>query len=128
MRILLSIILNSSILYLIQFLLNTEKFPESVVYTWWWKVFLLWWILLGILNFVIKPILKIVWFPFVLLMSWLFSLFINSVILWLLQTTINEILMLWDITYKINWWVNFSIAVAIFSFLNMLYSLLFPKK
>jgi hypothetical protein len=31
-------------------------------------------------------------------------------------------------SYSINWWVNFIIAVAIFTILNMFYSLLFSKR
>ncbi len=128
MKILFWIFLNSSILYLIQFLLNTTDYPDAVVFSGWWKVFLLGWIILWLLNYTIKPLLKLLGFPFMILTGWLFSLVINSIILWLLQEAINSILMLWDITYKINWWVNFIIAVAIFTILNILYSLLFNKK
>ncbi len=128
MKILFWIFLNSSILYLIQFLLNTTDYPDAVVFSGWWKVFLLGWIILWLLNYTIKPLLKLLGFPFMILTGWLFSLVINSIILWLLQEAINSILMLWDITYKINLWVNFIIAVAIFTILNILYSLLFNKK
>jgi len=131
MKIFFSIILNSSILFLIQFLLNTPNYPDSVIVTWWaywWQVFLLWWMILWLLNLTIKPILKILWLPFLILMHWLFSLFINGAILWLLQKIINDFLWAYDLSYIINWKINFLFAVAIFTILNILYSLLFLKK
>lgn len=42
-------------------------------------------IVLGILNFFVKPILKIVSFPLIILTFGLFLLIINAIILWLLD-------------------------------------------
>lgn len=130
MKIILSIILNASILFLIWFLLNNESHPTAIVVTpeWIdaWKTYLLWWVIMWVLNTFIKPILKIVSLPLFFIYP-IISLLINALLLWLISKTINEILVLPWMTYEINWWVNFTIAVAIFTILNILYSLLFKK-
>lgn len=141
MKILFSILLNAFILYIIVILLweNTKEWIESWVKLWClndcsvnsidaWKTFLTGWIILGIINVTIKPILKILSFPFFILSFWLISLLINSLILWLLTYIINNILQISGIWYTINWRTNFIIAVAIFTILNMFYTLLFFKK
>jgi len=46
----------------------------------------------------------------------------------LIDIIINKILMFDGITYKIHGFVNFAIAVAIFTIMNMLYSILFNKR
>jgi len=133
MKIFFSILLNASILYIIYILLNTDSYYETygvnaVTVEWWWALFLLWWTILWFINYFIRPILKLIWLPFFFLFYWIVILIINWIVLWLFEETINNILKLPDFKYVINWGVNFIIAVAIFSFLNMLYSILFNKK
>lgn len=140
MKILISIILNALILYIIFILLweNTSEWIERWVTLWCidcsansidaWKSFFVGWLILWIINVTIKPILKILSFPFFILSFWLISIFINAVILGLLSYIINNILQISWIWYTIVWWINFIIAVAIFTILNMFYTLLFFKK
>lgn len=131
MKIFFSILLNASILFIIWFLLNNEAHPEAVVVlpTWIdsWKTYLLWWIILGLLNTFVKPVLKLLWIPLFFIYP-IVSLLINAFLLWLLSKAINDVLALPWMTFEINWWVNFIIAVAIFTILNILYSILFSKK
>lgn len=129
MKLIFSLILNASILFIIQFLLNTSSFPNTVIITWWefwWKTYLLWWIILWILNITIKPILKIIWLPLFFIYP-IISFFINAIILWLLEKLVNAFSFAPDMKFEIIWNVNFLIAVAIFTFLNILYSILFSK-
>ena len=140
MKILFSIILNSFILFAIAYLLwpNNKLWIEAWVNLWcWscnyfsldaWKIYILWWIILGLINISIKPILKIISIPLFFLTFWLVTFVINGIILWLLNYIINDILVIPWFTYHINWWINFSIAVAIFTFFNIIYSLLLFKK
>jgi len=140
MRILFSIILNALILFAITYFLseNPTLWIESGVTLWcWdcsyysidaWKIYLLWWIILGLINITIKPILKIISIPLFFLTFWLVTFVINGIVLWLLNYIINNVLVIPWFTYQINWWINFAIAVAIFTFFNMIYSLLFFKK
>ncbi|NDK08282.1 hypothetical protein EOM39_03455 [Candidatus Gracilibacteria bacterium] len=140
MKILISIILNALILYIIVILLGenakegvengvilgcSECSPNSIEA---WKSFLVGGIILGIINVTIKPILKILSFPFFILSFGLVSIFINALILGLLSYIINNILQISGIGYTIVGWINFIIAVAIFTILNMFYTLLFFKK
>lgn len=141
MKILFSIILNAIILYIIVVLLweNTKELLETWITLWcWdsctanslvaWKTFLIGWVILGILNTFVKPILKVLSLPFYILSLWLFSLVINAIVLGLLTYILNDVLQIAWVGYTINWWINFVIAVAIFSILNMFYSLLFFKR
>lgn len=141
MKILFSIILNALILYIIVILLweNTKEWISAWVTLWcWescspnsieaWKTFLIWWIILWLINILVKPILKILSFPLYILSLGLIWIVINAIILWLLTYVLNDILQIPWVWYTINSWVNFIIAVAIFTILNMFYSLLFFKK
>ena len=126
MKIFFSILLNASILFLIAYFLNTDSETSAVLVSWGWKTYLFWGFILWLLNVFIKPVLKIIWLPFFFIFP-IIWLVINAIILWLLQKAINSALILPDMSYTINWWVNFIIAVAIFTFLNMVYSILFSK-
>ena len=132
MKFLFSIILNASILFLIWFLLNNDTNQSAVIvspeWIYAWKTYLLWGIVLGFLNIFVKPVLKLIWLPLFFIYP-IVSLIINAIILWLLSKTINNFLnTIVDMKFEINWAINFIIAVAIFTILNMLYSLLFNKK
>ncbi len=140
MKILLSIILNACILFLIVIILAPN--PQLGVWAWvqlWcgncgyfsleaWKIFVIGGIILGVINITIKPILKLLSLPFFLLFLWFTTFIINGVILKLFGYIMNDVLLIPWISYNIQWWVNFVIAVAIFTLLNMVYSLLFFKK
>jgi putative membrane protein len=131
MRILFSIIINALILWLMTYLLaaNPDKWIEAwIAVAWWLKTYLLWWVILWLINVTIKPILKILSIPLFFVFLWLVAFIINWVILWLFDYIVNNLLIIPWVSYSINWWVNFIIAVAIFTILNMFYSLLFSKK
>lgn len=131
MKILLSIMINALILFIIAYLLawNPDKWTEAwVIVTWWWGTYLLLWIILWLINVIIKPILRILSLPFFFLFFWLTVFITNAIILKLFGYIINDILVIPWMSYKIVWWINFVIAVAIFTMLNMIYSLLFFKK
>lgn len=140
MRILFSILLNALILLLISFLLwpNTTLGVEAWVILACgecslfsfdaWKIFLTWWIVLGLINVSIRPLLKILSFPIAILFLWFSTFLINAIILKLFTYIVNDILQIQWVSYTIIWWVNFLIAVAIFTFFNILFSLLFSKR
>lgn len=140
MKILFSIIINAFILFIITYLLAAN--PDKEISAWvilgcWdcgynsleaWKIYLIWGIILWLINVTIRPILKILSLPLFFLFFWLVVFVINAIILWILNFIINDLLMIPWISYQINWWINFAIAVAIFTILNMFYSILFSKK
>jgi len=130
MKILLSILINAWILFLMTYLLAADpskSITAWIAVTWWWKTYLIWWIILWIMNVTIRPILKILSLPFFLLFFGLVVFVINGIILKLFDYIINNLLVIPWVSYTINWNINFVIAVAIFTILNMLYSLLFSK-
>lgn len=130
-KILLSILLNSLVLYLLQYLLNTET-AIWIVTTWGVSTYLVWWAMLWLINLTIKPILKILTLPLFFLFLWLVSFIVNWIILYLFDFLLNQMLKIPWTSYSIagdgiEWWINFIIAVAIFTILNMFYTLLFKK-
>lgn len=127
MKILISIILNTLILYALYFFLweNSEmNLKAGIVVEWWWLAFVAGWVVLWIINAVIKPILKLIALPFFFLFFWIASLIINWITLWLLQYLLNDFLKIEWISYRVDWDFNFIVAVAIFSILNIIYSLI----
>ena len=118
MKIFFSILLNASILYAIALLI-----PE-VVTNGGWQLYLIAGVILGVLNTFIKPILKVLGFPFIIITFGLFTLVINGVILLLLQKIIT-LLNIAGVSYHIDGWVNFAIAVVIFSIFNTIYGAFF---
>lgn len=131
MKILFSIIINALILFIISYLLasNPDKWISNwVIATWWLNTYLLGWIILWVINITVKPLLKILSLPFFFLFFWLSVFIVNAVVLKLFDYIINDALLINWMSYRIDWWINFVIAVAIFTVLNMIYSLLFFKK
>lgn len=140
MRILFSIIINAVILFAITYLLSAN--PDKGVADWitlwcnWcgynslqaWKTYLIGGIILGIINVIIRPILKILSLPFYLIFFSLVGFIVNWILLKLFDYIVNQVLQIPGISYTINWTINFIIAVAIFTVLNMIYSLIFSKK
>ena len=140
MRIVLSILINALILFAITYLLsaNPEKWiPNGVILgcieCWYnslqaWKTYIIWGIILWIINITIRPLLKILSLPFYLIFFSLVWFIVNGIILTLFDYIVNNILSIPWVAYSITGSVNFIIAVAIFTFLNMFYSLIFTKK
>jgi len=139
MRILFSIILNASILFAIVYFLqaNPDKDISDWVILWCGKcsilsqdaiiTYIIWWVILWLINISIKPALKILTLPLFFIYP-IVNTAINTFLLWILNYIMSTVLIIPGIWYKIDWLINFVIAVAIFTFLNMLYSLLFNKK
>jgi len=131
MKILISIIINALILFIITYLLSgnhVKWISDGVIATWWLNTYLLGWIILWVINITVKPLLKILALPFFFLFFWLSVFIVNAVVLKLFDYVINDVLLINWMSYRIDWWINFVIAVAIFTVLNMIYSLLFFKK
>jgi len=140
MKILFSIIINAGILYAMTYFLweNAKESIQAGIILWcddcWYlslealKTYIIGWVILWIINTVIRPVLKILSLPLFFLFLGLVTFVINGIILYLFTYIINEILIIPWVWYEINGMINFVIAVAIFTILNTLYSLLFFKK
>lgn len=138
-RTLFQILFNALILYLITYLLwaNSESNIQSGVILWCidcsynsiqaWKTYLIGGIILWLLNAFVKPVMKILTLPLYFVLMWAVSLLINASVLILLGFLINDILAIQGVAYEIDGMINLIIAVAIFTFLNTVYSILFSK-
>jgi len=140
-KILFSILLNSCILFIIAFLLawNEDFWVKDGVLlscAWKcnyfsleaWKTYIIGGVILGLINLLIRPILKIITLPFFFLFLGLTIFLVNAVVLKLFDYIINDILLIPWVGYSIPDFIDFIIAVAIFTILNMFYALLFSKK
>ena len=83
-----------------------------------WKTFVIIGAVLGIVNFFLKPLLKLVTFPLQILTLGLFSLLLNVVLVWLVDIIFPELVipglfpLLW--TTLIIWLLNFALEQWIF--------------
>jgi putative membrane protein len=133
MKLIFSILINAIILYVLWFFMswNDMVSPWIIISPTWvdmWKTLLLGWLILGIMNVTIKPILNILSLPFYLLFFGLIAFVVNWIILWWFTYIVNVLLVIPDIEYRIPNTFDFAIAVAIFTILNMVYSILFFKR
>lgn len=127
MKVFLSILFNALILYAIIFFMPFDPtIQEWVKAAWDYKLYFVWWVVLWILNFVIKPVLKLIWLPFMILSFGLFILVINWIILYLLEKIIIILNIKW-VEFSIHWFLNFIIAVAIFTIFNTIYNTFLKK-
>lgn len=133
MKLIFSIIINAIILYILWFFLSWNDSLEAWIIispTWidMWKTLLLWGLIIWIINLTIKPILNIISLPFYLLFFGLVTFVVNWIILKLFTYIVNVLLVIPGIEYSIPNTFDFIIAVAIFTILNMVYSILFFKR
>ena len=98
-RSILAVIVNSLVLWGL-----TEVSPGTITITWWIMAFLIPWLFLGILNTVLKPLLKLISLPLVVLTAWLFTWVINAIILYLLEF-ITQMFQIWDMVFSIEGWI-----------------------
>ncbi len=127
MKILISVLANALILFGVAYFLPYDSVTQTgVVATGGWQLYVAGGIILGLLNVIVRPILKIFGFPFMILTFGLFILVINAIILWLLEKAIHTIGIDW-VSYDINGTAIFAIAVAIFTIFNTIASALTKK-
>lgn len=74
-----NIAINGGTLYLL------TRLVEDIIYTGGFKFFVIGGVVLGVVNFVVRPLLRIVSLPFLFLTGGLFMIVINVVILWFLS-------------------------------------------
>jgi len=69
-----------------------DKFVTGVDFTGDWKILLLAGLILGLINFFIKPILKLITLPLRLLTLGLFGLLINIGVVWAVDIIFTELI------------------------------------
>ncbi|MEK9147754.1 MAG: phage holin family protein [Patescibacteria group bacterium] len=113
-RFIIQIIANAFAIYL------ADLFIEGVGFSGDMWLLLIAGLILGILNFILKPILKIISAPLIILTLGIFTIIINIFILWLLQTLIPELSI-------VGFWAYIWIIIIV-SVLNFIIHALTGKK
>jgi putative membrane protein len=127
MQIFLSILCNGIILWAMSYFLPLNSVTNTgVLANGGLQLFFIGGIILWVLNFVVRPLLKLIGLPFIFLTFGLFILVINGIILWLLENII-KLLSITNVAFEIRGVVNFIIAVAIFTVFNTIYNTFLKK-
>ncbi|MDD5377191.1 MAG: phage holin family protein [Candidatus Gracilibacteria bacterium] len=127
MQILISVLANAAILFGVAYFLPYDTATGTgVLATGSWQLYIAGGIILGLLNTIVRPILKLLGFPFMILTFGLFILVINGIILKLLEKAIQAI-GINGVSYEIHGIAIFAIAVAIFTVFNIVANTLVKK-
>ncbi|MBI2453221.1 phage holin family protein [Candidatus Peregrinibacteria bacterium] len=110
-KISLGIAANALALYAITYLMETVQYEGG------WKAFLLGGIIVGMLNIFVKPLLKLITLPFLLLSVGLLLIPINAIILALTEKIIST-LEIGNIMFQIEGFTTYIIASIIFGAVN----------
>jgi putative membrane protein len=105
------ILLNAGILYLV-----TQLVP-TIVFTGGWKFFVIGGVILGLINLVIKPVLKLISLPALLITGGLFLIVINMAVLWFLQYFLS-VIQFQDVTLFFPNFVTYAIGAVVFGLIN----------
>lgn len=98
-------------------------FVEGINYTGGVKLFVMSGIVLGLINFFVKPLLKVVSLPFVILTGGLFLIVINMGILWFLSYFFS-VIEFRDVTLSFQNFSTYVIGAVVFGIINWLLNLI----
>jgi putative membrane protein len=114
MRFIIRILANSLAIYLAVY------FIPGVTVSGNWKIFLICGLALSLINFFVKPILKLISLPLLIITFGFFSIVINILTIWLLTKIVSQL--------SITGLVAFILTALVVSVVNWLVSFLFKKK
>lgn len=92
--------------------ITAHYFPSFLVFWWWIKALLMTWVVFGLLNSILKPILKLVSLPLIIITLWLFDCIINAFVIYFMEWFINKMPSLW-IVFEVKWWFFSYVVIAI---------------
>ncbi len=121
-KILLGIVLNGLALYGVVYFL-----PKDILYTGGFLFFVVGGFILGFLNTFVKPLMKLLSFPFVLMTAGLFLIVINVIIFWLTTKLVNAI-HISGVTVTVTSPWTYAIAAIVFGLVNWVLHLLIKNK
>lgn len=120
-RLVIGILLNGLALYAL------TQFVSGVNYTGGVKVFIIGGLIIGLLNSIVKPILKLLTIPFIFLTLGLFLVVINGAMLWLMSY-ILEVAKFRDVTLNFSSIGTLLISAVVFGLINWVEHLFFKNK
>ena len=106
-----NIAINGGALYLLTYIV------DGIIYTGGFKFFVLGGLVLGLLNWVVKPLLKIIALPLTFLTGGLFLIVINVIILWVLSYFL-EVADFQDVTLAFSVWTDYVIGAIVLGVIN----------
>ncbi len=132
-RLFITIIVNAFALFIVQYFIGVDKFFISSSFTIFGSqifAYICIGIVMGVLNFIVKPILSLLSLPFVFLTFGLFLTLISMFMLYLNEFLFAEIFTpnIFGITFVISGgWMTYLIASLMLSFLNSVLHFLIRK-
>lgn len=105
------ILLNAGILYLV-----TQLVP-TIVFTGGWKFFVIGGVILGVINLVIKPLMKLISLPALIVTGGLFLIVINMAVLWFLQYFLS-VIQFQGVTLFFPNFATYAIGAVVFGLIN----------
>ncbi|HIQ56649.1 TPA: phage holin family protein [Candidatus Gracilibacteria bacterium] len=132
-KLLITIALNALTLYFVQLFIGADKFliiSTFTIFNTYIFAYICIGIVMGILNFIIKPILSLLSLPFVFLTFGLFLTFISMFMLYINEYLFTEIFApdIFGITFIIKGgWITYLIASTMLSFLNSILHFIIRK-
>lgn len=120
-KMIVGVVLNGLALYLV-----TKFFPD-VQYTGGIAFFVLGGLIIGVLNTFVKPLMKLLSFPFILATVGLFILVINAVLFWLTMKAVN-VISIADISVTISDPWTYFWGALVFGLVNWLLHIFIHKK
>lgn len=90
----------------------TKYFPDYLNV--WWGVVAFWisWLIFWILNTIVKPIIKLISLPFIIITVWLFMFVVNTIILYLLEYIFQAMPSL-SVVFSVQWGFFSHLFVAV---------------
>jgi len=110
-RPIIGIVLNGGVLYLL------TRLVEGVSYTGGIKFFVLGGLVVGVINFLIKPLIKVLALPFTIITGGLFTIVINMGTLWFLSYLLG-VLQFQDVSLAFSSFSNYAIGAVVFGIIN----------
>ncbi|MEK7528301.1 MAG: phage holin family protein [Patescibacteria group bacterium] len=117
-RVLLGVLLNGAALYGLVYLLDDVNYKGGIAF------FVIGGIVIGILNTMVKPILRVAAFPMIFMTAGLFMIVINTIILWLTREII-DIISYRDVVFEISGIVTFFVSGFLIGIINWIEHLFF---
>lgn len=120
-KIFLGIALNALALYVVTYFLS------DVQYTGGLKFFVFAGLIIAVLNTFIKPLMKILSFPLMIMTIGLFSIVINVIIFWLTVKIVN-VIHVSDVSVTVNGVLTYIVAAIVFGVVNWVIHIFIKNK
>lgn len=100
--------------------ITAHYFPDYLIFWWWVKALLITWVVFWLLNSILKPILKLVTLPLIILTLWFFDFLINAFVIYFMESFLKWMPSLW-VLFEIKWWFfSYIIIALVLSIINYL--------